>query len=174
MEVNTKLEGILGRTSFWARSLARLVFSTSGRLNRLQFAFGCGLAMIVAWIGPDQRNSGLAFMLAYGLALAYVCFVVYSKRIHDLGMSATLPSLIGIALTLAKIFAIPYFVLIDFWSERIIYTKTAWAIYYSWIAFFLIMTLYLLIAKGQSGVNRYGVQPGHGIVQAPVGDFGQG
>lgn len=154
-----------------AGQLRRIVFNPAGRINRLQFIFGLLLSLIIAWLGPDQRDSSSLYLLLFAIFQLYVMFSVYAKRLHDIGLSAVIFTVIGVALTFLSYFVAPGFVIRGLWGDQSAAT-IGWIMIAGNTVYWVVLAGYLLIRKGERQDNRFGPAPGSGFFAVPTGDFG--
>lgn len=151
-----------------ANELKKVLMTWHGRINRLHFLF----ASLFSWALISSTNDAKSFLIILISAIFVSWFRItsVSLRMHDIGKSALVVVALEIALKLLALAAAARFALLfnpfsDMTqaSQMVFWTNTIY------IAYSMVVTLALVVWKGDKDENRFGPVPQSDTGNAVVG-----
>ena len=151
-----------------ANELKKVLMTWHGRINRLHFLF----ASLFSWALISSTNDAKSFLIILISAMFVSWFRItsVSLRMHDIGKSALVVVALEIALKLLALAAAARFALLfnpfsDMTqaSQMVFWTNTIY------IAYSMVVTLALVVWKGDKDENRFGPVPQSDTGNAVVG-----
>ena len=151
-----------------ANEIKKVLMTWHGRINRLHFLF----ASLFSWALISSTNDAKSFLIILISAIFVSWFRItsVSLRMHDIGKSALVVVALEIALKLLALAAAARFALLfnpfsDMTqaSQMVFWTNTLY------IAYSMVVTLALVVWKGDKDENRFGPVPQSDTGNAVVG-----
>lgn len=151
-----------------ANEIKKVLMTWHGRINRLHFLF----ASLFSWALISSTNDAKSFLIILISAIFVSWFRItsVSLRMHDIGKSALVVVALEIALKLLALAAAARFALLfnpfsDMTqaSQMVFWTNTIY------IAYSMVVTLALVVWKGDKDENRFGPVPQSDTGNAVVG-----
>lgn len=153
-----------------ANEIKKVLMTWHGRINRLHFLF----ASLFSWALISSTNDSKSFLIILISAIFVSWFRItsVSLRMHDIGKSALVVVALEIALKLLALAAAARFALgfgiytfsdMTQASQMVIWTNTVY------IAYSMVVTLALVVWKGDKNENRFGPVPQSDTGNAVVG-----
>ena len=151
-----------------ANEIKKVLMTWHGRINRLHFLF----ASLFSWalISSTNDAKSLLIILISAIFVSWFRITSVSLRMHDIGKSALVVVALEIALKLLALAAAARFALLfnpfsDMTqaSQMVFWTNTIY------IAYSMVVTLALVVWKGDKDENRFGPVPQSDTGNAVVG-----
>ena len=154
----------VGKLRTYASQLRRVAFDFKGRINRSQFGMGLLLSFIIAWMGPDTKDSSTIYLFFFAVFQLIVLSAIYTKRLHDINFSAVLFLIVGVVLNFSSYFLAPILIFQGFMGNQVA-SISGQVITYATPLFWILSAIILLIKAGDDETNNFGNKPGSGFTE---------